>query len=418
MGACASNASGQAINGGDVNTITTAVPFLTIAPDARHSAMGDAGVATSADASAIYWNPAKLTFIDSDKPFSQQRKLGLSFSYTPWLRKLVPDIYLSHLTGYYKLDKMTAVGGSLRYFSLGDITFTDQSGNETQQHRPNEFAIDGAVSRKLSDKISGGFALRFIYSNLTGGQNVGTTSTKAGISAAADIFMYYQNDDVTLFERDATVAFGAGVSNIGSKMSYSDLDEQDFIPINLRLGPRVTFHLDDYNDVSFHFDVNKLLVPTPPLYDENNNIVAGEDPDRSVAGGVFSSFLDAPGTPSKDANGNFIQKPDGTYEIESGSVLEEELREFYFGFGAEYWYNKLFAVRTGYFTEHELKGNRKYLSFGLGLKTNVFGLDFSYIVPFYVGSQRGIDNSPLQNTLRFSLTFDFESLKRSEEENE
>ena len=381
LSACMSNVSAQVVNGGNVNTITTAVPFLTIAPDARHSAMGDAGAATSPDVNAMYWNPAKLTFIDSDLPFSKQSKFGLSFSYTPWLRNLVPDIYLSYLTGYYKLDKMTAVGASLRYFSLGNITFTDQSGNETQQHRPNEFALDLGVSRKLADRLSGGFTARFIYSNLTGGQSVGTTSTKPGISAAADVFMYYQNDDITLFEKDATVAFGAGISNIGNKMSYSDLDEEDFIPINLRLGPRVTFHLDDFNDLSFHFDVNKLLVPTPALYDDNNNIIAGEDPNRSVAGGIFGSFSDAPGTPVKDANGEVVLGPDGKAEIEGGSVLKEELREFYFGFGAEYWYNKSFAVRTGYFAEHELKGNRKYMSFGLGLKANVFNLDFSYLVP-------------------------------------
>lgn len=416
-----SSVSAQNITGADskserVNTITTAVPFLTISPDARHSAMGDAGVATSADVNAMYWNPAKLVFAEG-KQKGKPNKFGLSFNYTPWLRNLVPDIYLSYLTGYYRLNKMTSIGASLRYFSLGTITFTNNSGQEIRQHRPNEFAIDAGVSRKLSDKFSGGFSLRFIYSNLTGGVGVNETNTKAGIAAAADVFMYYQNDDMELFGKDATVAFGGGISNIGNKVAYSDLNEQDFIPINLRLGPRVTFHLDDYNDFSFHFDVNKLLVPTPAVFDPKNrqNIMAGEDPNRSVASGIFGSFSDAPGQIKYDENNNPIIGADGKYEVVSGSVLKEELREFYFGFGAEYWYNRLFAVRAGYFTEHSLKGNRKHLSFGIGLKTNVFGLDFSYLVPFYVGSQRTIANSPLQNTLRFSLTFDFDSLKKKEE---
>lgn len=401
-------AAGQAINGSDntsenVNTITTAVPFLTIAPDARHAAMGDAGVATSPDNASIHWNPAKLAWVEQDA--------GVAINYTPWLRNLVPDISLSYLSGYYRLNDMSSVAGSLRYFSLGDIQFTDEFGNNTIQHRPNEWALDGAYSRKLSDRFSAGLALRFVYSNLTGGQDVQNAQTKPGLAVAADISAYYQNDDVEIGGKEATVAFGAMISNIGNKMSYSNLDEEDFLPMNFRVGPRITLHLDDYNDLSFHFDVNKLLVPTPPVYDpDTREVAAGKDPNRAVANSIFTSWSDAPGFVQYDAQGQPLLNDDGTYQVESGSVLKEELREFYFGFGAEYWYNKVFAARMGYFTEHATKGNRKYLTFGVGLKYNVFGIDLAYLAPFYVGNQRGIQNSPLQNTLRFSLSFDFDAL--------
>ncbi len=402
-----------------VNTITTAVPFLMIAPDSRAGAMGDAGVATSADANSTHWNPAKLAFLEND--------FGVSFSYTPWLRSLVPDINLAYLSGYYKIDDMSSLGASLRYFTLGDIQFTDEFGANTVQFRPNEFAIDVSYGRKLSDRFSGGLALRFVNSNLTGGQVAQGAETKPGRAIAADVFVYYENDDIELFDRDVTVAWGAGISNIGNKMTYSDLNENDFLPINLRFGPRITFHLDEYNDISFTFDVNKLMVPTPPIYvetDENgNNVIseqrigAGEDPDRAVASGMFTSFFDAPGTPVLNPDGSNVFNSDGTYQVESGSVLREELREFSLAVGAEYWYNKLFAVRAGYYTEHELKGNRKYLTFGAGVKYNFLGIDFSYLAPFYVGEQRNIQNSPLANTVRFSLFVELDQLvNRSSEE--
>jgi hypothetical protein len=398
----------QNINGGDVNTITTAVPFLTIAPDARHAAMGDAGVATSPDNASIHWNPAKLAWVDQEA--------GVAINYTPWLRNLVPDISLSYLSGYYRLNDMSAISASLRYFSLGDIQFTDEFGNNTIQHRPNEWALDGAYSRKLSDRFSAGLALRFVYSNLTGGQDVQNAQTKPGLAVAADISAYYQNDDIEIGGKEATLAFGGMISNIGNKMSYSNLDEEDFLPMNFRVGPRITLHLDDYNDLSFHFDVNKLLVPTPPVYNADGEIMAGEDPNRAVANAIFTSWTDAPGFVQYDEQGNPLLNDDGTYQVEDGSVLKEELREFYFGFGAEYWYNKVFAARMGYFTEHASKGNRKYLTFGLGLKYNVFGIDLAYLAPFYVGNQRSIQNSPLQNTLRFSLSFDFDALGSGNDE--
>jgi len=395
------------VGGDPVNTITTAVPFMTISPDARHGALGDAGVASSPDINAMHWNAAKLAFVED--------RLSFGISYTPWLRNLVPDIALANISGYYQIDKFSTFGAAFRYFSLGDIQFTDEFGNETQQHSPNEWSLDAAYSRKLSDRFSGGITLRFIYSNLTGSVQVNNTDTKPGLAIASDIAVYYQNDDVELGNTDATFAWGAVISNIGNKMSYSDANEQDFLPMNLRFGPRLTLHLDEYNDVTFLFDVNKLLVPTPPIYDTEpgaqDEIVAGDDPDRSVANAMFTSFFDAPGTPVRDAAGEFIRNDDGTIQTESGSAFREELREFYFGVGAEYWYNKIFAARVGYFAEHATKGNRKHLTFGVGLKYNVFGLDFSYLIPFYVGNQRSIQNSPLQNTLRFTLSFNFAELK-------
>lgn len=384
------------------NAITTAVPFLTITPDARHGALGDAGVATSPDVFSAAWNTSKLAFIENE--------VGVSLNYTPWLRNLVPGISLSYLSGFYKLNDVSTVGLSMRYFTLGDIQFTDNQGNPTVQHRPNEWSVDASYARKLSDRFSGGLTLRFIYSNLTGGQSVQNATTQPGLAVAADISGYYQNDDIVLGDMDATLAFGGSITNIGNKMSYSNLDQQDFLPMNLKIGPRITLHLDDYNDLSFNFDINKLLVPTPPRYDGNGNIVAGQDPNRSVASAIFTSWNDAPGDVLYTEDGEPILNSDGTYQVEDGSVLREELREFYFGFGAEYWYNKVFAARLGYFTENQFKGNRKYLTFGFGLKYNVFGLDISYLAPFYVGSQNSIQNSPLQNTLRFSLSFDFDAL--------
>ncbi|UTW65136.1 type IX secretion system outer membrane channel protein PorV [bacterium SCSIO 12643] len=390
------------------NPITTAVPFLTINPDARHGALGSAGAATSPDVYDNYHNPAKLSFIEEDAV------LGLS--YTPWLSTLVPGISLSYLTGVKKIDKMSAIGGSLRYFTLGEIQFTDEFGNPTISHQPNEFALDGAYSRKLSERFSMSISLRFIYSNLTGGQSVGGADTKAGLAVASDIFSYYQNDDISVGDKDATLTFGMGISNIGNKMAYSDINQQDFLPQNFKFGSGLTIHLDDYNDFAIVFDMNKLLVPTPPIYGKvgsTNQIVAGKDPNRSPANAIFSSWSDAPGEPLKDNSGNYILNADGMAEIESGSVLNEELRELYFGFGMEYWYNKVFAARMGYFAEHDTKGNRKYLSFGVGLKYNVFAMDIAYLVPFYIGSQVSYGQSPLANTLQFTMSFAFNKNKSS-----
>lgn len=367
-----------------LNTITTAVPFLLIAPDSRAGALGDAGVATSPDANSIHWNPAKLAFIDKD--------MGLSISYSPWLRRLVPDISLSYVSFYKKLGKDHTLGASLRYFSLGDIKFTDDVGNALGDFRPNEFAVDVAYSRKLGDKLSGGIAARYIYSNLTGGIDVSGSNTRAGTSFAVDVSAFYTNPDIELFGQNTILNFGLNLSNIGAKISYTDDANKDFIPINMKLGTSLAFVLDDYNSIAIVADVNKLLVPTPPIYKSDTGSVndrvieSGMDPNVGVMGGISQSFYDAPGG------------------------MTEELREYNISAGLEYWYNKQFAVRAGYFTEHVTKGNRKYITAGLGLKMSVFTIDMSYLIAT-------TQNNPLDRTLRFSLMFNFDDFKKQKEEN-
>jgi len=370
-----------------VNTITTAAPFLLIAPDARAGAMGDIGVATTPDVASVHWNPAKYAFVEKD--------LGLSVSYTPWLRQLVGDISLAYLAGYKRIDKKQTVGASLRYFSLGNIVFTDETGSEYGSHNPSEFAIDVSYSFLLAKRLSGGVALRYIYSNLTGGQFVGSAQSHAGQAAAADLSVYYQHP-MEISGKKTMMAFGVNASNIGTKISYTDDATQNFLPINLRFGTSMKMDIDDYNSLAFSVDFNKLLVPTPPIYKQGSpdTILFGRDPNVSVASGIFGSFSDAPGV--EDASGN-------------RSVMKEELREVNFAVGAEYWYSKQFAIRAGYFHEHETKGNRKFFSAGLGLKLNVFGLDFAYLIPTQ-GRQH-----PLSSTLRFSLTFDFDGFKQQSE---
>jgi len=361
-----------------INTITTAVPFLMIAPDARGGAMGDAGVSSSPDANSMHWNPAKYAFID--------KQMGFSLSFSPWLRKLVNDIYLGYLTGYYKIDDRQTVAMSLRYFSLGEILFTDEIGNPLNYYNPYEFALDATYARKFSEKWSGGIAGRFIYSNLTQGQYVGGAESSAGISVAADVSVYYRTD-VEMGAVDGQFAWGMNISNIGAKISYSSTNiKKDFIPTNLKIGPSLLVNIDEYNSFTFMFDINKLLVPTPPIYDtvkgEDGNflIAEGMDPDVSVVNGMIQSWYDAPGG------------------------FSEEMREFSFAVGVEYWYNKLFAIRGGFFYEDKTKGNRKFFTLGAGLKYNVFGIDFAYLIPLE-------QQNPLENTLRFSLLFDFDAFK-------
>lgn len=378
------------LNGGSVNTITTAVPLLLISPDARSGAMGDAGVASKPDANSTHWNPAKFAFIEDD--------MGFSVSYTPWLRALVPDINLAYLAGYKRIDKNQTIGVSLLYFSLGNIIFTNMVGEVTGEFNPNEFSIDGTYARKLSDHFSGGIALRYIYSNLTGGYYIESAGqSKAGQSIAADISVYYQNE-VELGDKSGEYALGLNISNIGSKMSYTETADRDFIPINLRLGARLKVEIDDYNSISIMADVNKLLVPTPPVYDtaagKEDVILFGKDPNRSVVSGMVGSFNDAPGVPNSSGK---------------RSVGKEELRELTYSIGLEYWYSGQFAVRAGYFHEHATKGNRKFFTLGAGLKYNVFGIDFAYLIPTEA-------KHPLENTLRFTLLFDFEGLKEQNQE--
>ncbi|MGM0565799.1 MAG: type IX secretion system outer membrane channel protein PorV [Bacteroidota bacterium] len=355
----------------DLNTITTGVPFLMISPDARGGAMGDAGVASKPDANSMYWNPAKFAFVE--KP------TGLSIGYSPWLRELVDDIGLYNMSFYTRLDDIQTVSASLRYFSLGEIQFTDNEGGDLGTYQPNEFAVDAAYSRKLSDNLSLAVAGRFIYSNLTLGQDAGSSQTRPGTSVAADVGMYYE-DEVDVGASDGVFAFGVNISNIGAKISYTTAAQEDFIPTNLRLGPSLRMALDSYNEIEFSLDVNKLLVPTPPVMDPDNQdeVLEGMDDDVSVITGIFQSFYDAPGG------------------------FNEELRELSFAFGTEYWYDETFALRAGYFYEDDTKGGRQYVTMGAGLRYNVFALDFSYLVPTGV-------QSPLDNTLRFSLYFDFDA---------
>ena len=361
---------------GGLNTITTAVPFLMITPDSRSGSMGDVGAATSPDASSISTNPAKYSFIEDD--------LGFSISYVPWLRALVPDINLSYISGYKKLNQNDAVAFELRYFSLGDITFTDILGNTLGQFNPNELALGGSYSRKLSDLFSLSLATRYIYSNLTGGQMAGDIQTNAGKSFAADVAGYFTNK-IRFLKKDSDLSFGFNISNIGNKISYTNVGERDFIPINLKLGSSLNINFDDYNSMSYSFDINKLLVPTPPLYNSENEIIAGKDPNVSVVSGIFQSFSDA---------------PDG---------FSEELREINLSFGTEYWYAKQFALRGGYFYEHDTKGVRKFFTFGAGVKYNVFALDFSYLI----NASRTINGTnPLANTMRFTMIFDIGALQQ------
>jgi len=362
-------------NSGELNAIQTVVPFLTIAPDSRAGGMGDAGVASSPDVYSMHWNPAKFAFIDG--------KGGIGLSYSPWLRTLVPDINIALLSAYSRIDRKQVLSASLLYSSLGDVPFTDEFGNLERTFTPNEFSLDAGYSRLFTDNLSGGIAFRFIYSNLTGGSYSGGVATKPGISFAADISGYY-NKDISLLDKDGSVAVGLNFSNIGSKMSYSDSQTSDFIPMNMRIGSSLTLDLDNYNKITLSLDLNKLLVPTPPIYSSANpdSIIAGKDPNVAVPVAIFQSFYDAPGG------------------------FKEEMHEITYSFGAEYWYNNIFAVRTGYFHEHETKGNRKYFTAGAGFRLNAFTLDFSYLMPL-------VQNHPLAKTLRFSLAFDINALRNS-----
>ena len=374
--------STQQLGGSDINTITTAVPFLLISPDSRSGAMGDAGVAISPDANSIHWNPAKLVFIDPSKD------VGFSMSYSPWLRALVNDINLAYLSGYKRINRLSTIGASLRYFSLGNITFTDNFGTTIRDFKPNEFAFDVVYSRKLGDNFSAGLAARYVYSNLTGGTSVGGADTKPGQSAAADLSLYYISNSFNLVDKPSTIAFGTNISNIGAKMSYTEAATRDFIPTNFRLGTTLNMELDEFNKFSFSIDANKLLVPTNPYYHPTNgDIVSGRNPDIGVASGIFGSFTDAPGNVFED---------NGSYYVESGSVFKEELNEINLSFGAEFLYSELFALRAGYFHEHPTKGNRRFISFGAGIKYKVLELDLSYILALTLAS-------PLANTIRFSI---------------
>jgi hypothetical protein len=380
-----------------LNTITTAVPFLMIGPDSRSGALGDAGVALSPDANSLHWNPAKMAFSENEVEFS--------LSYAPWLRALVDDMNLAYLSGVKRINKRQAWGAALRYFSLGNITFTDETGTTIRDFQPAEFSLDVGYSQKLSDKFSGGIAGRFINSNLTGGTNVLGANSKPGRSVAVDISAFYSNPRTKFAGRDAAFNWGLNISNIGAKMSYSESADRDFIPTNLKLGSALTMKLDEYNSLTFTADANKLLVPTSPIYDQESgvNIVSGYDPNVGVATAMMQSFYDAPGIV------NFNQ--DGTYTVEEGSILREEIREWNIGGGIEYLYNDVFAFRTGFFNEHYSKGARQFITLGAGIKYTVFTVDLSYLI-----STR--QQNPLANTLRFTLRLQFSDLVNSSGDSE
>lgn len=381
LGAFSSFAQNSTIISGqdpDRRVITTAVPFLNFAPDSRHSGMGDVGVATTPDANSAHWNSGKLAFVEDE--------MGFSLSYSPWLGKLVNDMSLSYLTGYFKIDEVSAVGFDLRYFNMGDIQLTDGLGNELGEFNPRDIAIGGTYSRKLSQNFGLGISARFIHSNLSGNiSSVGGSESRPGVSVGADVGLYYQKKIYT-GNKDGMWSWGMNISNIGPKITYNSADDLDFIPTNFRLGTSYSLNLDQFNTLTFSLDFNKLLVPTPPIYqtnedgtlatDEDGNLIiaAGKDPNRPLISGMFGSFADAP-------NG-----------------FSEELQEVMISFGVEYMYNEKFALRTGYFYENPNKGGRRYFTMGLGFDLKRVGFDFSYLVP-------QTQNHPLAETLRFTLLY-------------
>ena len=352
--------------------------------------MGDCGVASSADIYSMHYNAAKYVYLEN--------KLNFGVGYSPWLQALVKDMGLFYVAGAYKINDRSAVAATLRYFSPGSIEFRDEHNQVIGDYNPNEWAIDATYSRMLGDYLSGAVAARFIYSDLT--QGVGDY-TRPGISVAADVSVYYKRP-VEWFSIDADFSWGASINNIGSKMTYNTSSEKkDFIPTTLRLGACLDLELDEYNSLAFNVDFSKLLVPTPPIRDQQTGDImimedgtpGGMDDNVAVVTGMLHSFYDAPGWAYNTQTSKFDKI--GTFY--------EELCEINFGVGVEYWYNKLFAVRAGYFNESALKGNRKYVTVGAGLRYNVFGLDVSYLIPV----SGTVGANPLENTLRFNLSFAF-----------
>ncbi|MEO8823314.1 MAG: type IX secretion system outer membrane channel protein PorV [Ginsengibacter sp.] len=353
-----------------INVVTTAVPFLRISPDARSGGMGDVGIATIPDANSIFWNLSKI-------PFAKD-KSAIALTYTPWLKGLdLNDVYLVSAAGYHQIDELQAISGSVRYFSLGNIQFTDNRGNDLQTYRPREFAVDAGYSRKLSDRLGLGISLRYINSNLASGQSASGSTYKTGTAVAGDLSLFNDGSE------GGTVSgfnWGVAISNLGSKISYTnDASEKDFIPANLGLGVAYVNVVDETSKVTFGLDINKLLVPTPPAIGDSSGLVNYHN--KGVVGSWFSSFGDAPGG------------------------FSEEIKEFQISVGGEYTYNDQFSLRLGYFYENPTKGDRQYFTVGAGLNYNVFGLNFSYLIP----SGNGVNRNPLSNTLRFSILFNLGS---------
>lgn len=383
--ACNTNAQTPAgLTGQTRNYISTGMPILLIAPDATAGALGDAGVASTPDIYSAHWNNAKFAFIEGD--------LGFSTTYTPWLRNLgVGDMNLLYLGGYKRINTRSTIAASLTYFSLGEIQSTDNDGNSTGLLNPNEFAADVTYAMKLNDELSIGASGRFIQSDLTNGQDIsdggGYVTTKPGRSLAADLGIYWQHP----IDGAQEIALGAFVSNMGAKLSYSDDDSrQEFLPANLRVGARYTNELDESNKISLMVDINKLLVPTPPVtvgdstYSDYYRNLKEDYNNTGVMRGIIQSFYDAPGG------------------------FSEELRELQISVGAEYWYKNTLAARAGYFYENDTKGGRKYATVGFALKYNVMQFDFAYLIP-----TTAFSSNPLSNTIRISLTFNLTRSKKS-----
>jgi len=364
---------------GQLNVVTTMVPFVTITPDSRSAALGDAGGALfSPDANSVAWNMSNL--VNADK------KTGFSMSYAPWLRNLVPDVGFSYLSGYSKIGKNSAVGGAIRYFSLGNINFTDFDGNPTGNFNPNEFSAEGGYAIRFNKKFSMGVNLRFIYSNIAGNRVLNGISTKPGTSAAGDINLTYKTK-IKIQGKESDFKFGANIQNIGSKMTYTTKEQRDFIPTNLKIGVGWKYEVDKYNKVGFYADVNKLLVPTRPKFLLNSQ---GGDSLNSNGGRVVEFGKNTDVSPVQGMIQSFYDSPGG---------FTEELKEYNLSFGAEYWYLEKFAARGGLFYENKTKGGRQYATFGLGIKMEKIAVDVGILFPFF-------KQHPLANQLRFSLLFD------------
>lgn len=383
--------SSQQLGGTTINPITTAVPFLMISPDSKQGAMGDVGAATDPDVNSIHWNGSKLAFME--------KKFGVGATVTPWLRLLVPDINMYYLTGYGKINSKQTVGASLRYFSLGNIELTDATGVRTGSFKPNEFAIDLAFSQKLSKNFSLGVATRFINSSISRVYFNGSSGNAAS-TFAVDLSMFYKSDKFKIADKKTVGTFGLAFTNIGAKIKYSN--DQNFIPMNMRLGGGLKMEIDDYNTFGIYVDFNKLLVPTPPVYQKTITasgqqqdvidpatgkkvIEKGKDPNVDIATGIIQSFSDAPGG------------------------FSEELKEVNESIGLEYSYNNIFAVRGGYFHEAKTKGARQFFTVGAGFKFKIIGVDFSYLIPTSL-------QNPLQRTWRVTLSFNFDGADSTEPE--
>ena len=371
------------------NPVYTGVTSLSIAPDSRAGALGDVGCATDPymDNNSQYWNPSKYPFTNS--------QAGISLCYTPWLRKLVSDIDLANLTGFYKLDDYSALSASLTYFSLGEVIAITEGSQVII--RPYEMAVDFDYSRKLSEHFSAAVGMRFIYSDL---QYNYSDDVFPGKAFSADISMYYSNY-IGLGRRDCLLGLGLNASNIGSKISYDGGQTNEFIPTNLRLGVSLTVPVDEYNSFSISADANKLMVPTRPTYNQfMSEVYPGEDPNDLSYTSDYAQWLAATGynemSPIAGIFKSFSDAPGG---------FEEELREIYWGVGAEYNYNDQFFLRGGYHYENEYKGNRKYFTVGAGFRMNVFSLDAAYLIST-------AQSNPLDQTLRFTLSFDMDGIKQ------